>query len=65
MLVYGEGEAVPEVLPSHAEVVAILTRYMNILERKFKKTVNQEGLLSKHFASSRTRQIVRGHLQRQ
>ncbi|XP_073361015.1 agamous-like MADS-box protein AGL80 [Aegilops tauschii subsp. strangulata] len=49
MLVYGEGEGVPEVFPSHAKAVAILTQYKNMPEGKFKKTVNQEGFLSQHF----------------
>ncbi|KAE8774697.1 MADS-box transcription factor PHERES 2 [Hordeum vulgare] len=50
VLVYGEGQAVPKVFPSHAEAVPILTRYKNMPEGRFKKTVNHEDFLSQHFS---------------
>ncbi|XP_037463862.1 MADS-box transcription factor 34-like [Triticum dicoccoides] len=49
VLVYGEGEAVPQVFPSPAEAVPILNRYKNMPEGNFKKTVNHEGFLNQHF----------------
>ncbi|XP_044428551.1 agamous-like MADS-box protein AGL80 [Triticum aestivum] len=49
VLVYGEGEVVPQVFPSPAEAVPVLNRYMNMPEGNFKKTVNHASFLNQHF----------------
>ncbi|KAM3297150.1 hypothetical protein ACQJBY_039164 [Aegilops geniculata] len=46
VVVYGEGMAVPEVFPSHAEVVAILSQFKSMQEgARLKKTMDQESIL--------------------
>lgn len=46
VVVYGEGMAVPEVFPSHAEAVAILNQFKSMQEgARLKKTMDQESIL--------------------
>ena len=48
VLVYGKGEGVPEVFPSHAEAVAMLNRYKAMPNMpQFKKMMSQDEFLTK------------------
>ncbi|XBJ07627.1 hypothetical protein VPH35_013110 [Triticum aestivum] len=58
MLVYGEGNAAPNVYPSHAEAVDILNRYQNMPEGQFKKAVNQEDFLTQRLSKLQIRILL-------
>ncbi|KAM0854620.1 hypothetical protein ACQ4PT_050299 [Festuca glaucescens] len=46
VIIYDEGDSVPQVFPSHSEAVAILNRFNNMPELKqCKKTMDQESFL--------------------
>ncbi|XBI05132.1 hypothetical protein VPH35_133326 [Triticum aestivum] len=51
VVVYGEGEAAPEVFPSPDKAVGILNGFKSVPElRRCKKTMDQEGLLTERIA---------------
>ncbi|CAM0957198.1 unnamed protein product [Alopecurus aequalis] len=46
VIIYGEGESVPQVFPSHSEAMEILNRFKNMPDLKqFKKIMDQESFL--------------------
>ncbi|XP_048537777.1 agamous-like MADS-box protein AGL80 [Triticum urartu] len=54
VLVYGEGAMVPEVFPSHAEAMAILSRFKSMPEvPQLKKKMDQETILSRRLIQLR------------
>ncbi|KAM3244652.1 hypothetical protein ACQJBY_056139 [Aegilops geniculata] len=54
VVVYGEGEAEPEVFPSHAEAVDILNEFKSMPELGHcKKTMDQEAFLTQRIAKLR------------
>jgi hypothetical protein len=51
VIIYGEGESVPQVYPSHDEAVAILNRFKDMPEHKqCKKMMDQESFLLQRIA---------------
>ncbi|KAM3317677.1 hypothetical protein ACQJBY_035404 [Aegilops geniculata] len=54
VVVYGEGMAVPEVFPSHAEAVAILNQFKSMQEEaRLKKMMDQESILRERIVKLR------------
>jgi hypothetical protein len=51
VIIYGEGESVPQVYPSHHEAVSILNRFKDMPEQnQYKKTMDQESFLLQRIA---------------
>ncbi|CAM0871812.1 unnamed protein product [Alopecurus aequalis] len=54
IIIYGEGESVPQVFPSHSEAMEILNRFKNMPDLKqFKKIMDQETFLLQRISKLR------------